>query len=256
MKKVSGVVITLNEEDNIETALLSLTFCDEVVVVDAFSTDRTEEICRRRGARFVRNRWQGYVQQKNFAVAQALHDWIFSLDADERVSRHLIREIEEWKKVDDDRVAGYYIPRMSWFMGRWIRHTTWYPDYQLRLFRKGSGNWRGGNLHESVNVTGPTAYLKSDLYHSSYKSVAAYLSRLDRYSSLAALDHSQLARFNALRLVVDPPAAFIKNYLLKRGFLDGLPGFVVSVLAATSVFFKHWKLWELSVSKKPTIEDL
>lgn len=250
MKNLSAVLITFNEEDSIAEALDSLTFCDEIVVVDSFSTDRTRHLCEEKGARFLQRKWEGYVTQKNYGVGQSQHPWVLCLDADERVGAELRRELEAWRASADEAFDGYYLPRLSYFMGRWIRHTTWYPDYQLRLFRKAAGRWQGGHLHESVAVQGPVGRFEHPLLHFSYPTVGAYLERLQAYSTLAALDYQARGRkAGPVAFVFGPLTAFLKNYILRRGFLDGLPGLVVSALAGMSVFFKYLRLWELEREK-------
>ncbi len=246
MKRISAVLITYNEEDKIQRALGSLqSVSDEIVVVDSDSTDTTVELCSRYTDRILTKSWQGYRDQKQFATDQASHEWVLSLDADEALSPQLEDEILQWKEQDDN-FEGYYLPRKTFFMGRWIEHTTWYPDWQLRLFRKSQGRWGGGRVHESFRVTGPTARFKGQLYHHTYASFSEYLEQLERFSSLAARDRfeeGQRARW--FHVLFHPPAIFLKNYLLRQGFLDGKPGLTVSVLAAVSSLFKVLKLWEI-----------
>jgi glycosyltransferase involved in cell wall biosynthesis len=247
MQPVSATLITYNEEPNIEEALQSLSWADEIVVVDSGSHDATLEICRRFTDRVIHRDWTGYVDQKNFAVKQAKHDWIFSLDADERPSPELRAEICELAMKGFCR-PGYYIPRVAFFMERWIRHGDWYPDYQLRLFDRNCGKWEGGRVHESVKTSEKTGFLHGEIHHFTYRSLSEYLARLDTYSGLAAYDYHQQGRSaTLLKLLGNPAAAFIKAYLLKRGFLDGTPGFAIAVMGAVSVFFKYAKLYELKL---------
>lgn len=245
---VSAVLITLNEEENIEAAIRSVSWAREVVVVDAYSSDSTPEICRRLGARILQKEWKGYVDQKNFAMAQAAERWVLSLDADERVSPELQNEILQ---LDGSNFAGYRIRRRTLFLNRWIDHTSWSPDFQLRLFDKTRGRWRGGRLHETVQVEGPVGQLEAPLLHYSYRSVSDFLKRLDRYSQLAAEDcYERGVRVGWHHLLGHPAAAFVKSYFLKRGFQDGLSGLSVSVLAAISVFFRYLKVLEMQRSEK------
>lgn len=240
---VSAVLITLNEEQNIEAAIRSVSWAREIVVVDAFSSDSTVEISRRLDARVFQREWNGYVDQKNFAVAQTKERWVLNLDADERVSPQLQNEILQ---LPEAGVKGYRIPRRTLFLNQWIKHTSWSPDYQLRLFDKTNGCWEGGRLHEKVRVNGPTAQLTNPLLHYSYRSVSDFLRRLDRYSQLAAEDcYERGVRTKLHHLLLHPAAAFFKSYFLKRGFQDGLAGLSVSVLAGTSVFFRYLKLLEM-----------
>jgi glycosyltransferase involved in cell wall biosynthesis len=247
VRKLSGVVISYNEEAKIRTALSSLaSVCDEIVVVDSLSTDSTVAICKKLADRIYEEPWQGYRSQKQFATDHATHDWVLSLDADEELSPELKNEILEWKSDGQAECDGYLIPRIAFFMGSWIRHTTWYPDWQLRLFRRSRGRWEGGRVHEGFKVRGKIEKLSGHLNHYTYSSVSEYLEQLERFSSLAAQDYFDRRKKAGVRhLTLDPLFAFVQNYLLRRGFLDGVPGLMVSALAAASTFFKYAKLWEM-----------
>jgi glycosyltransferase involved in cell wall biosynthesis len=245
MQPISATLITYNEERNIAEALQSLSWADEIIVIDSGSSDATLEICRRFTDKILFREWTGYVDQKNYAVEQASHDWIFSLDADERTGPELRDEIQHLVRKGFSK-PGYRIPRVAFFMGRWIRHGDWYPDYQLRLFDRRRGKWEGGRVHESVRTDGMPGFLNGEIHHFTYRSFSDYLRRLEIYSNLAAYDHQQKgASATPLKLLGNPIAAFLKSYLLKRGFLDGTPGFTVAVMGAISVFFKYAKLYEL-----------
>ena len=245
MQPISATVITYNEERNIAEALQSLTWADEIIIVDSGSTDATVQICRQFTESIFNRDWTGYVDKKHFAVEKAGHDWIFSLDADERTGPELRKEIQELA-ASGFHLHGYKIPRVAFFMGQWIRHGDWYPDYQLRLFDRRYGRWEGGQVHESVKTDGKSGYLKGEIYHFTYRSFSDYLRRLEIYSNLAAYDYQQKGvSATPMKLLGNPIAAFIKAYLLKRGFLDGTPGFSVAVMGAVSVFFKYAKLYEL-----------
>ncbi|MEE8349859.1 MAG: glycosyltransferase family 2 protein [Acidobacteriota bacterium] len=246
MKKISAVLITYNEEGKILRALKSLeAVSDEIIVVDSYSSDGTVEICRQFTDQVLLRAWDGYRRQKQFATDQAKHDWVLSLDGDEMLSPQLAEELLEWKTTGSD-CRGYYLPRKTFFMGRWIEHTTWFPDWQLRLFEKTSGCWQGGRVHESFKVTGLTGRFRGQIHHHTYASFSEYLEQLERFSSLAAQDQFDSgARAHWGHVLLYPPAIFLKNYLLRRGFLDGLPGLAVSLLAAVSTLFKYLKLWEL-----------
>jgi len=245
MEPISAALITNNEEANVEEALQSLAWADEIVVADSGSTDATVDICRRYTDKIFRRPWTGFVDQKNYVVAQASHDWIISLDADERIGPQLAREIEQLRRAGFQH-AGYRMPRVAFFMGRWIRHGDWYPDYQLRLFDRRRGRWSGGCVHESVEVEGTPGFLQGEIQHYTYRSLSDYLRRLETYSTLAAQDYRQRGKKASLpKLVGNPCMTFLKAYLLKRGFLDGAPGLMVAVMGAASVFFKYAKLYEL-----------
>lgn len=247
MRKISAAIITLNEEEKIGAALESLRgIADEIVVVDSHSSDGTEEICRRFTDRFLQETWRGYRRQKQFATDCASFDWVLSLDADEALSRELRREMMEWKQSPEEPKDGYCMPRKTFFLGRWIEHTTWHPDWQLRLFRKSRGCWRGGRIHEAVAVTGSVGRFQSTLEHYTYSSISEYLRQLERFSALAAADyHDAGRRVGYFQLALHPPLTFFHNFIIRGGFLDGLPGLAVSALSATSVLFKYLKLWEI-----------
>ncbi len=250
MEPVSATLITFNEERNIAGAVESLSWAEEIVVVDSGSTDATLEICRRYTDRIFHRDWSGYVDQKNYAVERAANDWIFSLDADERASPELVREIQSLRSAGPGS-PGYRIPRVACFMGRWIRHGDWYPDFQLRLFDRRHGRWEGGRVHESVKIAGETGLLKGEIQHFTYHSLTDYLKRLEVYSSLAAADYRERGKSSGcLKMLANPLLTFVKAYLLKRGFLDGAPGLLVAVMGAVSVFFKYAKLYELQRSAR------
>jgi len=247
MKKISAAVIARDEEKKIGRALESLRgIADEIVVVDSGSADRTPEICTGYGARVIGNEWQGYRDQKQLATDLTEFEWVLSLDADEEISAELRKEILKWKGTPEDGTDGYHLPRMTRLMGKWIKHTTWYPDWQLRLFRKTKGKWTGLNIHESFSTEGETAKMSGHILHYTYSSVSEYLVQLERFSTLAAEDYLARGKQSGVfRLVFSPPAVFLKNYILKAGFLDGRAGFVVSCLSAVSTFFKLLKTEEL-----------
>jgi len=246
MHPISATVITYNEESNIADALQSLSWADEIVVVDSGSKDATLDICRGFTDRIYHRDWTGYVDQKNFAVEKACNDWIFSLDADERVSRQLQDEVANLAR-NGFGASGYRVPRVAFFMGRWIRHGDWYPDYQMRLFDRRHGKWQGGRVHESVKTDGTVDQLNGEIHHFTYRDFSEYLNRLESYTTLAALDYRQKNRTASPWMLFGKPlAVFVKAYLLKRGFLDGTAGFAVAVMGAVSVFFKYAKFYELT----------
>jgi glycosyltransferase involved in cell wall biosynthesis len=253
MPPISATLITFNEERNIEEALQSLSWTDEIVVVDSGSNDNTVKICRNFTDRIFHRDWTGYVDQKNFAVEKASNDWIFSLDADERSSPELSLEIQELARKGF-RKSGYKIPRVTYFLGRWIRHGEWYPDCQMRLFNRKHGKWEGGCIHESVKIGEKPDYLKGEIHHFTYRSLSDYLRRLEIYSTLAARDYQKRGKVaSPIMLLGNPIVAFIRSYLVKCGFLDGAPGLAVATMAAVSVFFKYAKLYELQrkLSQQP-----
>jgi len=246
LKKLSVTLITFNESTKVERALKSIApLADEIVVVDSFSTDKTEEICRKYTEQFLKRDWPGYRDQKNFALNQATHEWVLSIDADEVISPALLVELLAWKHSEKEH-SGYLMPRRTFFMGQWIYHTTWYPDWQLRLFRKSEASWVGGRVHESVRVVGSVQRMENVIEHYTYSDISEYLAQLQNFTDLSARDYfDQGRRAHLSNLVLNPAVEFTRNYFLCRGFLDGVAGLVVSCLAAVSVFFKFLKLWEL-----------
>lgn len=254
MRKLSCIIVCYNEEQKIQATLESLRdVCDEILVVDSFSTDATVEICRRYTEQIIERSWNGYRDQKQYATEQAAHDWVLSLDADEELSPTLRAELLQWKEAGGNDCNGYLIPRVAFFMGRWIKHTTWYPDLQLRLFRKSRGRWEGGRVHEAFKVQGKSGKFAGHLHHYTYSSISEYLEQLERFSSLAAEDYNDGGKKAGVRhLLIDPPLVFFKNYIIRRGLMDGIPGLVVSLLAAASTFFKYLKLWEIQRCDSPT----
>jgi glycosyltransferase involved in cell wall biosynthesis len=236
--KLTATVITLNEAANIAAALASVSWADEIIVVDAGSTDDTVAIARAAGARVETKPWAGYSDQKNYAASIAGHDWILSLDADERVTAALATEIRTLLAAEPAQ-RGYRVPRLSHYLGRWIRGTDWYPDYQLRLYDRRAARWNGRRVHESVALDGEPGFLTNDLQHFPYRDISHHLATIDRYTTLAAEQMRADGRTPSLgALVVHPPFAFLRNYLLRGGFRSGSAGFVVSVLNSCYVFLK------------------
>jgi glycosyltransferase involved in cell wall biosynthesis len=248
--KVSACIITLNEEDRIREACESVSWADEIVVVDSGSSDRTREIAQECGARVIENAWPGFAAQKQFAVDQASHEWIFSLDADELVSEELRAAIISlFSKAEGTLADGYLIPRRAFYMGRWIRGGGWYPDQQLRLYRKSKGRWQGSHIHEAVKMD-PDARvetLNGDLLHYTVRNAAEHHRMIgERYAPLGARKMlEQGRRTSALKIATVGPATFIRSYVLKGGFRDGLAGLSIASFAAHHAFLKHLQLWEL-----------
>lgn len=246
MLKISATLVTLNEESNLPRAIESLRCCDEIVVVDSGSHDRTVEIASKLGARVIETEWRGYAAQKNFAAEQAAHDWILSLDADEALSESLEAEIWDIKRSGPQADA-YTIPRLAQYMGRWIFHSGWYPDRKVRLYDRSKAKWVGEYVHESVRVNGRVAHLKSNLLHYTCDSLSQHLKTTDRYTTLAAQElAAQGRRVPLWRLLLSPPWAFVKTYLFQRGFQDGFEGLVIAYMAATYVFVKYAKARNMS----------
>jgi glycosyltransferase involved in cell wall biosynthesis len=240
--KISATIITFNEERNLPRAIESLRCCDEIVVVDSGSTDRTTEIAERFGARVLEANWRGYAGQKNYASDQATYDWILSIDADEALSEDLEGEIWALKKKGPDCDA-YTVPRLAQYLGKWILHSGWYPDRKIRLFDRRKASWRGEYVHESVFCDGGrVGQLQGNLLHYTCDSLTEHLRTMNRYTTLAA--EEVVARKKAVgyrQLLLDPPWTFFKSYVLQRGFLDGIEGLAIAYMASLYTFLKYAK---------------
>ncbi len=245
---LSVCIITGNEEENIRRCLESVSWADEIVVVDSFSTDRTREISREFTDRVFQHRWMGYVGQKAIARNLARGEWILFVDADEAVSPALREEILATLRGGvPDGVAGFDFPRQVWYMRRWIRHGDWYPDTKLRLFRKACGRCCGIEPHERIEVEGEVRHLRSPLFHYTYENVADQIDTMNRFSTISARNE-RLRRMPSAYLLwgmlLHPPFRFFRSYFVKRGFLDGVAGLAIARSAAFSTFVKYAKLWE------------
>lgn len=239
--KISAAIITFNEERNVARVIESLRCCDEILVLDSGSNDRTVEIAGKLGARVVEASWRGYAGQKNIAAELAQYDWVLSLDADESLSEALEAEIWQIKKTGPN-FDGYTVPRLAQYLGRWILHSGWYPDRKIRLFDRTKAKWVGEFVHESVRVQGTVGHLQSNLLHFTCSSISEHLRTMDRYTTLAAQEIA--ARQNSVslsRLLFDPPWTFLQTYLLKLGFLDGFEGLAIAYMAAFYNFAKYSK---------------
>ena len=244
--KVSAVIIAFNEDLKITDAIKSVSWADEILLVDSESTDRTVQIAADLGARVIVQPWLGFSAQKQFAIEAAQNDWIFSLDADERVSDELRSEIEAFRRTAPN-ADGYRIPRLTYYMDRAIRHSGWYPDRQLRLFNRKKGRWNGRVIHESVSMDTDAKVdnLRHQILHFSIDS-PEYHHRMigERYAPMAAEQMRRSGvRTSAARVAFSGPAAFLRSYILKAGFLDGFPGFCIAKFAAHHAFLKHLLLW-------------
>jgi glycosyltransferase involved in cell wall biosynthesis len=239
---ISLVVITLNEAQNIERCLASVPWADDIVVLDSKSADDTVERAKKMGARTFVESFRGYKDQKVRATELAKNDWVLSLDADEALSPELQAEI---LKSFDEKADAFGIPRLSFHLGRWIRHGGWYPDLQLRLFHRKRAKWVGGHLHEKIEA-GQVIRLKSPIYHWVFKDLADQVETNNEYSTRGARElYDRGQKPSALKMIFKPYGKFIETYLWKRGFLDGTEGFIISVGAAYSLFLKYAKLREL-----------
>ncbi len=249
MGRLTVVTLTLNEERNIAACLETVRWADEIIVVDSGSVDRTVELARRCRAEVLPVQWQGYGHARNLALEHATGDWVLWLDADERVPPGLAEEIRRIVDSGDSPVQGYEVARRAFFLGKWIRHCGWYPSRVTRLFRRGSARFSESRVHERLLFEGPVGRLSQDLLHYTDDDLAQYFVKFNRYTTLAAQDmHAAGKRAGLVDLLTRPPFMFLKMYLGRRGFLDGLHGFVLCCLSAGYVFVKYAKLWELSRS--------
>jgi glycosyltransferase involved in cell wall biosynthesis len=244
--KLSAVIITFNEERNIKRCLDSLKeVADEIIVVDSFSTDKTESICKDYSlVKFIKQSWLGYSGQKNFANALASHDYIFSIDADEALSSELITSIKTIKNNPSSDI--YIVKRLTNYCGQWIKHGGWYPDKKIRIWKKNDAIWEG-DIHEILKLKkGVSSFeLKGDLLHYSYYTIKDHLNQVNNYTELMAIEAVKKGKkYSVLQLFFSPPVKFIKKYFIQLGFLDGYYGFIISIVGAHTTFYKYLKIHE------------
>lgn len=250
MSKISAIVIVYNEEKNIRRCLESLTWADEIVIVDSYSQDKTKEIASAFTDKIFDVKWEGFGKKKEFAREKASCDWILSIDADEVVSDRLKQEIKTIIE-SNKTLAGYYVPRLSNFLGIWIRYGGWYPDYVLRLFKNDKARFDLSLVHEKLVLDGNAGFLKSDLLHYTDPDIHHYLLKLDKYTTLGAERLFQEGKGTSLfDLIFKPPAVFFKMFILKGGFLDGWHGLLLACFSCFHVFTKYAKLWHLCKSQR------
>jgi glycosyltransferase involved in cell wall biosynthesis len=246
---LSAIVIALNEEKNIQRCLESLAWADEIVLVDSGSQDRTKELASKYTDKIFDFKWDGFGKSKEYAKNKAKGVWVLSIDCDEVVSDKLRDEIST-KMSSPEGPDGYFIPRKSNFLGRWIKHSGWYPDYVLRLFRRGKGSFTLDRVHERVMVNGTVGHLENELLHYTDPNLHHYLIKLNQYTTDAALEmHQQGKEASLSDMIFRPMGIFLKTYLLRVGFLDGMEGLTLAFCSAFHVFFKYAKLWHLNKNK-------
>jgi glycosyltransferase involved in cell wall biosynthesis len=247
---ISAAIITYNEERNIARVIESLRCCDEILVLDSGSNDRTVEVATRLGARVVEASWHGYAAQKNIAASLVQHDWVLSLDADESLSEALEAEIWQIKK-NGPQFDGYTMPRLAQYLGRWILHSGWYPDRKVRLFDRRKAKWVGEFVHETVRVEGRVGHLKSNLLHFTCDSLSEHVRSMDRYTTLAAQEIASRDENVSFRtLLLNPTWTFFRTYVLKLGFMDGPEGLAIAYMAAFYNFVKYSKARHMSPGRK------
>ncbi len=248
-KTLSVAIIAGNEERNIGDCLESVKWADEIIVVDSESTDRTVEIARGYTDKVFVKKWEGYTIQKQFAIDQASCDWILSLDADERVSPELKAEIEKILE-EETEYDGFYIPRRNFFLGKWVKSCGWYPNYQLRLFRRGKGYVTKRKVHEGFVVDGKVGYLKGDIIHFTHMELKSTFAKVNEYSSLSAEEKVGRKKVKGFHLIFHPLSAFLSHYIIRGGFKEGVHGLMVSLIHAMTNMQTYMKIWELQNVKK------
>lgn len=255
---ISVTIITLNERENIARAIESVRWADEVLVVDSGSTDGTAELAGRLGAKVIHHDWPGYGAQKNFAQSRAAHDWVLNIDGDELVPEPLAREIQlklEEIGAGHCRDRGFRVPRRNFFLGRWIRHGGWYPNYLVRLADRRHARWSEPHVHEALRVEGAVGTLREALHNYSFPTLESQILTNLRFSRLGSEDlRHRGIRPSTVKLVAKPLGKFLETFVVKQGFRDGLPGFIISVNAAHSMFLKFATLFEGDIlsGKKPS----
>lgn len=251
--KISVIIITLNEERNIGRCLESVKdVADEIIVADSFSEDKTEEICSQYNVTFVKQKWLGFAEQKNFANNLAHNDWILSIDADEALSEELKKSVLELKKRDFDEHNVFSLNRLTNYCGKWIHHSGWYPDRRIRLWNRKIGQWNG-IIHETICFDQPVVKIniKGDLLHYSYEDIKDHIRIANKYTSMIAREKFEKGgRYSFVKMYLSPPFAFIRDFIFKGGFLDGKRGFAICKINSFSTYLKYLKLWELENEKK------
>ncbi len=257
-ESISVCITAGNEEHNIRRCLESVTWASEIIVVDSFSTDRTPEICREYTDLVYQHRWLGYIGQKNLIKDLASGEWILFIDADEEISRELRDEIlDEFRSGRNERYDGYEFPRMVRHLHRWMRHGDWYPDTKLRLFKRSRGRCGGREPHDRIEVDGRVKSLKNPMYHYTYTDIGDQIESMNKFSTITAAGQFEDGHPILLRDMLTRPALrFLRGYVLKRGFLDGIPGLIVAVTNSYGVFAKYAKLWERHLNRRLGPDEL
>ncbi|MDH5656701.1 MAG: glycosyltransferase family 2 protein [Spirochaetia bacterium] len=253
MNKLPGItacIITYNEELSLPECLTSLSFVDEIIVLDSYSNDRTLEVAEEFHAKIYKRKFDNFINQKNSCITHAAHEWILVIDADEIVSKDLSQEIND-NILSDSDFTGYFLPRKTNYLNQWISHSGWYPNYSLRLFKNGKGRFGGINVHEKVILEGKAGKLKLPILHFSYKNISEHIQKINFYSTLIAKEKFEQKSYSSvLWAILKSISKFILTYFWRLGFLDGRVGLIIAVLAAYYNFQKYIKLWELNKNQQ------
>lgn len=249
---LSVAIITFNEEKNIERCLLSVEkVADEILIIDSFSTDKTKEISLKYNVRFIENPFEGHIEQKNFAIQQAKHPHILSLDADECLSESAIQDILTVKKSWQH--DSYSFKRLNNFCGHWVKHGGWYPDRKIRLFKLNAGSWQGENPHDNYTIKQGMSigHLNSDILHYTFSSISQHVKQINYFTDISSLQSFKKGkRSSIIRIITSPVIKFLRDYVIKLGFLDGISGFIIAYNSAHAKFQKYSKLYFLQKTKK------
>ena len=251
LHKISVCIITFNEQSNIRRCLESVRWCDEIVVLDSYSTDDTISICKEYTQAVYQNSWEGYIVQRNRIRELATTPWVLFLDADEECSRSMQEEIENELSCEKPDYVGYSFPRQVYYLGQWIKHGEWYPDLKLRLFLKELGTSAGVEPHDTVIVDGPVKTLKGQIWHYTYKDITDHIDQLNRFSGISAKAKFDAGKkFRWIDIFFRPALRFLKSYVFKLGVLDGFRGLMIAIFSSVGVFLKYAKLWDLDREHK------
>lgn len=247
---ISVYVLTYNSMRTIEKCLRSLWWAEELVIVDSFSTDGTLDICKRYTEKIYQAPWKGFKTQYQYAADLTTKEWIMVVDSDEEIPSNLVEEIRRELAIGKEKIDGFYINRKTYYLGKWINYGGWYPDGKIRLYRKSKGRWEGDDPHPTVVVKGRVKILRNHYLHYTYKDISDHIQTIDRYTKMAAQAMLKKGkRFSVLNLLFNPLFRFIKEYIIKQGFRDGIPGLIIIVSTMFYVFMKYAKLWEITREK-------
>jgi len=249
MEKLSVTIICGNEENNIEECIKSILWADEIILVDSYSKDKTIVIASKFEVKIFQNKWESFASQRQFALSKCTNEWVFSIDADERCSPLLADEIKEKINFGTNNFAGYRMPRKSFFLNKWVKHGGWYPDYQLRLFKK-QATVSERLVHEKYEVEGELGIMKNDLLHYTVSSISEYMQKVNQYSTLQSIEKSKNRKINFLNMLFRPTLAFIQGYIFKGGFLDGITGLMVVNFHIITNMLTFMKIWQIQNKKK------